>query len=119
VVSGYAVGDRSWRLRVQCSVLAPGDIRNCLVALSDEDHFMSRLFRHRFPGDGAIGGHSLGNLIILALNQMSGSFLKAIDQARDILGITAKGLPSTLDRGDLVAQLGNRLVPRHEAIQSP
>src|SRR5215475_9468277 len=111
-------GKSSGRLRDEFSVLPPGDIRNCLVALADEDHFMSRLFRHRFPGDGAIGGHSLGNLIILALNQMSGSFLKAIDQARDILGITAKVLPSTLDRVDLVAQLGNRLVRGQVAIKS-
>jgi len=111
-------GKSSGRLRGEFSVLPPGDIRNCLVALADEDHFMSRLFRHRFPGDGAIGGHSLGNLIILALNQMSGSFLKAIDQARDILGITAKVLPSTLDRVDLVAQLGNRLVRGQVAIKS-
>jgi uncharacterized cofD-like protein len=79
---------------------------------------MARLFRHRFPGDGAIGGHSLGNLIILALNQMSGSFLKAIDQAREILRIRARVLPSTLDRVDLVAQVGNRLVRGQVAIKS-
>ncbi len=111
-------GKSSGRLRGEFSVLPPGDIRNCLVALADEDHFMTRLFRHRFPGDGAIGGHSLGNLIILALNQMSGSFLTAIDQARRMLGITARVLPSTLDRVDLVAQIGNRIVRGQVAIKS-
>ncbi|HKQ72299.1 MAG TPA: gluconeogenesis factor YvcK family protein [Blastocatellia bacterium] len=111
-------GKSSGRLRGEFSVLPPGDIRNCLVALAEEDHFITRLFRHRFPGDGAIGGHSLGNLIILALNQMNGSFLKAIDQAREILGIRAKVLPSTLDRVDLVAQVGNRLVRGQVAIKS-
>ena len=111
-------GKSSGRLRGEFSVLPPGDIRNCLVALAQEDHFMTRLFRHRFPGDGAIGGHSLGNLIILALNQMNGSFLKAIDQAREILGIRARVLPSTLDRVDLVAQVGNRLVRGQVAIKS-
>src|SRR5262245_9592751 len=111
-------GKSSGRLRGEFSVLPPGDIRNCLVALAEEDHFMTRLFRHRFPGDGAIGGHSLGNLIILALNQMNGSFLKAIDQAREILRIRAKVLPSTLDRVDLVAQVGNRLVRGQVAIKS-
>jgi uncharacterized cofD-like protein len=111
-------GKSSGRLRGEFSVLPPGDIRNCLVALAEEDHFMARLFRHRFPGDGAIGGHSLGNLIILALNQMNGSFLKAIDQAREILRIRAKVLPSTLDRVDLVAQVGNRLVRGQVAIKS-
>jgi uncharacterized cofD-like protein len=105
-------------LRGEFSVLPPGDIRNCLVALAEEGHFMARLFRHRFPGDGAIGGHSLGNLIILALNQMNGSFLKAIDQAREMLRIRARVLPSTLDRVDLVAQVGNRLVRGQVAIKS-
>jgi len=111
-------GKSSGRLRGEFSVLPPGDIRNCLVALADEDHFMTRLFRHRFPGDGAIGGHSLGNLIILALNQMNGGFLEAIDQAKELLGITARVLPSTLDRVDLVAQIGNRMVRGQVAIKS-
>jgi uncharacterized cofD-like protein len=111
-------GKSSGRLRGEFSVQPPGDIRNCLVALADEGHFMARLFRHRFPGDGAIGGHSLGNLIILALNQMNGSFLEAIDQASEILGIKAKVLPSTLDRVDLVAQVGTRLVRGQVAIKS-
>src|SRR5262245_9107621 len=111
-------GKSSGRLRGEFSVLPPGDIRNCLVALADEDHPTTRLFRHRFPGDGAIGGHSLGNLIILALNQMNGSFLQAIDQAREILRIRAKVLPSTLDRVDLVAQVGNRLVRGQVEIKS-
>src|SRR5687767_5153867 len=56
------------RLGGESSVLPPGHIRNCLVALADNDRLMTRLFRHRFPGNGALGGHSLGNLIILALN---------------------------------------------------
>ena len=111
-------GKSSGRLRGEFSVLPPGDIRNCLVALADVDNYMSRLFSHRFPGDGAIGGHSLGNLIILALNQMNGSFLSAIDQAREILDIKAKVLPSTLDRVDLVAQVGTRLVRGQVAIKS-
>src|SRR5215475_8084721 len=55
-------GKSSGRLRGEFSVLPPGDIRNCLVALADEDHLITQLFSHRFPGNGAIGGHSLGNL---------------------------------------------------------
>jgi uncharacterized cofD-like protein len=111
-------GKSSGRLRGEFSVLPPGDIRNCLVALADEDHLITQLFRHRFPGNGAIGGHSLGNLIILALNQMGGSFLQAIDQARGMLGITARVLPSTLDRVDLVAQVEGRLIRGQVAIKS-
>ena len=111
-------GKSSGRLRGEFSVLPPGDIRNCLVALADEDQLITRLFRHRFPGNGAIGGHSLGNLIILALNQMGGSFLQAIDQARAMLGITARVLPSTLDGVDLVAQVEGRLIRGQVAIKS-
>jgi uncharacterized cofD-like protein len=111
-------GKSSGRLRGEFSVLPPGDIRNCLVALADEDHLITQLFRHRFPGNGAIGGHSLGNLIILALNQMGGSFLQAIDQARAMLGITARVLPSTLDGVDLMAQVGGKLVRGQVAIKS-
>ncbi len=111
-------GKSSGRLRGEFSVLPPGDIRNCLVALAGEEQFMTGLFRHRFPGDGAVGGHSLGNLIILALNQMSGSFLQAIDQARGMLGVTARVLPSTLDRVDLVAQVGKRIIRGQVAIKS-
>jgi uncharacterized cofD-like protein len=111
-------GKSSGRLRGEFSVLPPGDIRNCLVALADEDQFMTRLFRHRFPGDGAIGGHSLGNLILLALSQMNGGFLTGIDQARGLLGITARVLPSTLERVDLVAQVRDRKVRGQVAIKS-
>jgi uncharacterized cofD-like protein len=111
-------GRSSGRLRGEFSVSPPGDIRNCLVALAEENHLITRIFHHRFPGDGAVGGHSLGNLIILALNQMSGSFLHAIDQARAMLGITARVLPSTLDCVDLVAQVGGELICGQVAIKS-
>jgi len=111
-------GQSSGRLRGEFAVLPPGDIRNCLVALADEDQLMTQLFRHRFPGDGEVGGHSLGNLIILALNQMNGCFLKAVDQAREMLGINARVLPSTLDRVDLVARVGGRVVRGEVAIKS-
>lgn len=111
-------GKSSGRLRGEFSVLPPGDIRSCLVALAEEDQLITQLFRHRFPGDGALGGHSLGNLIILALNQLSGDFLTAVDQAREMLGIKASILPSTLDRVDLVAQVGNRMVRGQVSIKS-
>ncbi|HKX28161.1 MAG TPA: gluconeogenesis factor YvcK family protein [Blastocatellia bacterium] len=110
-------GNSSGRLRDEFAVLPPGDLRNCLVALSNEDALMTRLFRHRFPGQGALGGHALGNLIILALNQLSGNFFMAIEQAREMLGINARVLPSTLDRVDLAARVGNRVVKGQVAIK--
>ncbi len=111
-------GKSSGRLRGEFAVLPPGDIRNCLVALADDDRLMTQLFRHRFPGDGEVGGHALGNLIILALNQMNGCFLQAVEQAREMLGIRARVLPSTLDRVDLVARIGARAVRGQVAIKA-
>jgi uncharacterized cofD-like protein len=111
-------GKSSGRLRREFAVLPPGDIRNCLVALADDDRLMTALFRHRFLGDGELGGHSLGNLIILALNQLSGNFLAAVEQAREMLGVEARVIPSTLDRAELVARIGNRDVRGQVEIKS-
>jgi uncharacterized cofD-like protein len=104
-------------LRNEFGVLPPGDLRNCLVALANQDALITNLFHHRFPGQGSLGGHALGNLIILALNQLSGNFLTAIDQARELLGINAQVLPSTLDRVDLEARVGDRRVRGQVAIK--
>lgn len=111
-------GKSSGRLREEFSVLPPGDIRNCLVALADDERQMTRLFRHRFPGSGALGGHSLGNLIILALLQVSGDFVRAIKEAGELLGIRARILPSTLDNVDLIARVDERLVRGQVAIKN-
>jgi uncharacterized cofD-like protein len=100
-------GKSSGRLRDEYGVLPPGDIRNCLVALAEDGQLMTELFRYRFPGQGELGGHSLGNLLILALNQLSGDFMAAVDQAREMLGLNARVLPSTLERVDLLARIGN------------
>lgn len=111
-------GKSSGRLRSEFGVLPPGDIRNCLVALADDQKLLTRLFRHRFPGDKAVGGHSLGNLILLALNQMSGDFLAAIECASELLEIKAKVLPSTLDKVDLTARFNGHTVSGQVAIKS-
>lgn len=111
-------GQSSGRLRNEFAVLPPGDIRNCLVALADGEHPLTRLFSHRFPGEGELGGHALGNLIVLALNQMSGDFLSAIDQARSLLSITARVLPATLVPVDLVALVNDREVRGQVAIKA-
>ncbi|MDX2040739.1 MAG: gluconeogenesis factor YvcK family protein [Acidobacteriota bacterium] len=111
-------GESSGRLRTEFDVLPPGDIRNCLVALADEANPLTALFRHRFPGDGSVGGHSLGNLLILALHQLGGNFLTAIEQAGQLLGIRARVLPSTLDRVDLVTRLNGKTVRGQVAIKS-
>jgi uncharacterized cofD-like protein len=110
-------GKSSGRLREEFGVIPPGDIRRCMTALAREDRFMTKLFRHRFTGKGEIGGHSLGNLILLAITQMSGSFLTAIDQASALLGCSAHVLPSTLESVNLSARLGKQTVRGQRTIK--
>jgi uncharacterized cofD-like protein len=64
--------------------LPPGDIRNCMVALSEHDNLLTRLFDYRFPGQGPLGGHSLGNLFLAALTDVSGRFEEAITCSSDL-----------------------------------
>jgi uncharacterized cofD-like protein len=111
-------GKSSGRLRGEFGILPPGDVRNCLAALADDDSLLTKLFCYRFPGDGALGGHSLGNLMLTALTQMRGDFLEAVDAARALLGIEARVLPSTLDQVDLVAECGGEEVRGQVAIKS-
>ena len=111
-------GRSSGRLRSEFGVLPPGDIRNCLVALASEDRFMKSLFKHRFAGNGTLGGHSLGNLIIVALSQMGDGFLGAIEKASELLGCAARVLPSTLDSVDLEARVGDQMAYGQRAIKA-
>jgi uncharacterized cofD-like protein len=112
-------GRSSGRLRAEFGILPPGDVRNCLVALAEEESLMTRLFRHRFPGDGPLGGHALGNLVLTALTQAHGdNFLAAIEDARALLGVGPRVLPSTLDHVDLTADFGGREVCGQVAIKS-
>jgi uncharacterized cofD-like protein len=111
-------GKSSGRLRSEFGVLPPGDIRNCLVALARDDRFLKSLFRHRFTGNGPLGGHSLGNLIIVALAQMSDNFLAALDKASALLGCAARVLPSTVDSVDLEARIGQQMAYGQRAIKA-
>jgi len=69
-------GGSSGRLRDELQMLPPGDIRNCMIALSEDSSLLSRLFRHRFRGEGELGGHSFGNLFLAALTEVTGDFRK-------------------------------------------
>lgn len=93
-------GGSSGRLRRILGVPPVGDIRNCLVALSDSEDFMAKLLNYRFPGkrygaDTELGGHALGNLILAALGEVSGNFNKGLVELGKILAIQGKVLPST------------------------
>ena len=90
-------GGSSGALRKEFGMLPPGDIRNCIVALAEEEHLLSRLFGYRFENaESALGGHSLGNLLLAALTDITGSFDQAISTASEVLNIAGEIYPSTL-----------------------
>jgi uncharacterized cofD-like protein len=89
-------GGSSGRLRRELGVLPPGDIRNCLVALADDEALLARLFQYRFPNGGGLTGHSFGNLFLTALTGITGDFYQAILTAESILSVRGRILPATL-----------------------
>lgn len=104
-------GGSSGRLRESFGILPPGDIRNCLAALSNDEQMLTQLFQYRFSGAGNLGGHSFGNLFITALAEITGSFEGAIAESGKVLSVSGRVLPSTLHNVRLVAdmQLPNSL----------
>jgi len=102
-------GGSSGRLQKQLNIPPPGDIRNCLVALADEEGTMTRLLQHRFRGSGPSDGlrdHAVGNLLIAALTEISeGDFQHAVREASRVLNIRGEVLPSTLTRVSLRAEM--------------
>lgn len=97
-------GGSSGRLRKELQILPPGDIRNCLVALSRSESLLSRLFQYRFGEGGEIEGHSFGNLFIAAMTGVIGDFSSAVREASNILAIKGHVIPVTNDNVQLVAQ---------------
>src|SRR6185295_13384073 len=89
-------GGSSGRLRREFGVLPPGDIRNCLVALADDEDLLARLFQYRFPNGGGLVGHSFGNLFLTALTGITGDFHQAILTAESVLSVRGKVFPATL-----------------------
>src|SRR5260370_14682788 len=80
-------GGSSGALRKEFGVLPPGDIRNCIVALAEEEDLLSKLFNYRFDTDSALKGHSLGNLLLTPMTDITGGFDEAILAASNILAI--------------------------------
>ncbi len=97
-------GGSSGRLRKELQILPPGDIRNCLVALSRSESLLSRLFQYRFGEGGEIEGHSFGNLFIAAMTGVIGDFSSAVREASSILAIKGHVIPVTNENVQLVAQ---------------
>jgi uncharacterized cofD-like protein len=100
IVSMSDNGGSTGRLRDEYGVLPPGDIRQCLVALSDAPESMRNLFNYRFDG-GALGGHSFGNIFLTALEKTTGNFNEALALASDILKVRGRVIPVTLDKAHL------------------
>lgn len=117
-------GGSSGRLRDELQMPPPGDIRNCMVALSEDSHLLAKLFQYRFPGNGQLGGHSFGNLFLAALAEITGDFTEAVKLSSEILASKGYIYPATttdvhltaeLDDGTIVAgetnisRVGNRI----------
>src|SRR5512143_2866949 len=88
-------GGSSGRLRRDFDVLPPGDIRNCMVALSEDEALMARLFQYRFPAGRGLKGHSFGNLFLAALSNVTGDFSEAVRVSSEVLAIVGRIYPST------------------------
>ncbi|HJS19950.1 MAG TPA: gluconeogenesis factor YvcK family protein, partial [Anaerolineales bacterium] len=98
-------GGSSGRLRESLGILPPGDIRNCLAALSNDEQMLTQLFKYRFSGAGGLDGHSFGNLFITALADITGSFESAVAESGKVLSVSGRVLPSTLHDVKLVADM--------------
>jgi uncharacterized cofD-like protein len=98
-------GGSSGRLRRSLGVLPPGDFRNCIAALADDESLTTQLFQYRFGEGPEFGGHSFGNLFITAMSEVTGSFERALVESSRVLAIRGQVLPSTLQNVTLVGDL--------------
>jgi len=100
-------GGSSGRLRRENRVLPPGDIRNCMVALSKDEALLSRLFQYRFHAGRGLRGHNFGNLFLAALTHVTGDFAEAVRVSSKVLAIRGRIFPSTVSNVHLVATLAD------------
>lgn len=118
-------GGSSGRLRRENRILPPGDIRNCMVALSKDEALLGRLFQYRFQAGRGLVGHNFGNLFLAALTHITGDFAEAVRVSSKVLAIRGRIFPSTLSNVHLVATLANgrvvhgetRITASHSRIQ--
>jgi uncharacterized cofD-like protein len=107
-------GGSSGRLRRDFNMLPPGDLRNCMVALSEEEDLLAQLFNHRFRGGAGLKGHSFGNLFVAALTEITGDFGQAIQLASKILATRGRIYPATMANATLVARMVDGSIVRGE-----
>ena len=106
-------GGSSGRLREDLNILPPGDLRNCLVALSEDEALLSRLFQYRFT-QGDLDGHSFGNLFLAALTGITGDFAQAVQTSSQILATRGRIYPSTTANATLSARMDDGSIVRGE-----
>jgi uncharacterized cofD-like protein len=106
-------GGSSGRLREDFKMLPPGDVRNCMVALSEDEHLLSKLFQVRFD-QGELEGHSFGNLFVAALSQITGDFAQAVQMSSQILATRGRIFPATNANVTLAAEMDDGSVVRGE-----
>ena len=98
-------GGSSGRLRKELGGIPPGDIRNCLAALADQEKLITELFQYRFESGDGLAGHSFGNLFLSAMNQVTDSWEQAIAASSEVLAVRGQVLPATLSEVNLWAEL--------------
>ncbi len=108
-------GGSSGRLREQMGVLPPGDIRNCIAALADDDDIVTKLFQYRFKDGVGLEGHSFGNLFITAMTAICGDMVTAIKESSKVLLIRGRVLPATCDDMKLYAKMEDDSIVRGES----
>lgn len=108
-------GGSSGRLREQMGVLPPGDIRNCIAALADDDNIVTKLFQYRFKGGEGLMGHSFGNLFITAMTAICGDMVSAIKESSKVLLIRGRVLPATCDDMKLYAKMEDDSIVKGES----
>ncbi|MBR2386766.1 YvcK family protein [bacterium] len=108
-------GGSSGRLREEMGVLPPGDIRNCVAALADDDDIVTKLFQYRFKTGEGLGGHSFGNLFITALSAICGDMITAIKESSKVLRIRGRVLPATVDDMRLVGKMEDGSIIKGES----
>ena len=106
-------GGSSGRLREDFKMLPPGDIRNCMVALSEDEHLLSKLFQYRFE-HGDLEGHSFGNLFVAALSHITGDFAQAVQMSSQILAARGRIFPATNTNVTLAAMMHDGSMVRGE-----
>jgi uncharacterized cofD-like protein len=108
-------GGSSGELRRRYGVPAPGDVRNCLVALAPPSNPLASLFQHRFDGAGGLAGHTVGNVVLTALAQQLGDFGAAVYAAGELLHVKGRVIPAIEGSAELVAALDDGRVVRGES----